>query len=96
VSLKAASRGGFGKSNKKRIETAENSVYIPRKPRLSAAEEQDEQPQASAPEGGSASLFSSAKLNAPGGNWVNVEDNIEEVRLSLYRLGLERRECSSS
>ncbi|KAF5835966.1 hypothetical protein DUNSADRAFT_6631 [Dunaliella salina] len=77
--------GGFGNSNKKRIETAENSVYVPRKPRLSAAEEeqQAQQQQAStsaspAGGGGSAPFFSASRLNAPGGNWVNVEDNIDE------------------
>mmetsp|Transcript_12987 Transcript_12987/g.35378 ORF Transcript_12987/g.35378 Transcript_12987/m.35378 type:complete len:232 (+) Transcript_12987:153-848(+) len=76
--------GGFGKSNKKRIETAENSVYVPRKPRLSAAEEQQAQQQQASTSaspsggGGSAPFFSAARLNAPGGNWVNVEDNIDE------------------
>eukprot|EP00967_Tisochrysis_lutea_P087982 scaffold124598_cov23-Tisochrysis_lutea.AAC.1 len=75
---------GFGKSNKKRIETAENSVYVPRKPRLSAAEEQQAQQQQASTSaspsggGGSAPFFSAARLNAPGGNWVNVEDNIDE------------------
>jgi hypothetical protein len=83
VSTRAAP-GGFGNSNKKRIETAENSVYVPRKSRLSVEEEQQQQQQAAAVKstnGGSSVFFSKERLNASGGNWINVEDDIEEVGL---------------
>jgi hypothetical protein len=66
-------------------------VYVPRKSRLSALEEEQQDQQklassaASSPNtgGGSSKFFSQESLNAAGGNWINVEDNIGEVRWSL-------------